>query len=170
LRYFNPAGAHPSGRIGESPSGPPANLVPFVSQVAAGRRPVLKVFGDDYPTGDGTGVRDYIHVMDLAEGHVAALRHLLGGGAGGIFNLGTGRGYSVREVVRAFERACGHAIPLEIAPRRPGDVAVSYADSSRAAQILGWRARRPLEAMCEDAWRWQSANPDGFALFKKGPP
>ena len=170
LRYFNPAGAHPSGRIGENPIGPPANLVPFVSQVAAGRRPALKVFGDDYPTADGTGVRDYIHVMDLAEGHVAALRHLLGGGAGGTFNLGTGRGYSVLEVVRAFERACGHSIAVEIAPRRPGDVAVSYADASRAAQVLGWRASRSLEAMCEDSWRWQSRNPDGFALFKKGSP
>jgi UDP-glucose 4-epimerase len=170
LRYFNPAGAHPSGRIGESPIGPPANLVPFVSQVAAGRRPVLKVFGEDYPTPDGTGVRDYIHVLDLAEGHVAALRHLLGGGAGGIFNLGTGRGHSVREVVRAFERACGHSIPIEIAPRRPGDVAVSYADAGRAARILDWRASRTLDAMCEDAWRWQSANPDGFALLKKGSP
>lgn len=170
LRYFNPAGAHPSGRIGENPIGPPANLVPFVSQVAAGRRPALKVFGDDYPTADGTGVRDYIHVMDLAEGHVAALRHLLGGGAGGTFNLGTGRGYSVLEVVRAFERACGHSIAFEIAPRRPGDVAVSYADASRAAEVLGWRASRTLEAMCEDSWRWQSGNPDGFALFKKGSP
>jgi UDP-glucose 4-epimerase len=162
LRYFNPVGAHPSGTIGEDPRGVPQNLVPFVSQVAVGRRPAVRIFGDDYPTPDGTGVRDYIHVMDLAEGHVAALDYLAGGGRDFAFNLGSGRGYSVREVVAAFERACGHAIPVEIAPRRAGDSPVSYADTSRAEARLGWKARRGLDLMCADAWRWQSQNPDGY--------
>ncbi len=158
LRYFNPVGAHESGRIGEDPRGVPANLVPFIAQVAAGQRPRLSVFGADYPTADGTGVRDYIHVMDLAEGHLAALRHL--GSEGGLLtlNLGTGRGVSVLEMVAAFERACGRPIPHEIAPRRPGDVAACFADPSLAQRLLGWRAWRSLEQMCLDTWRWQQAS------------
>jgi UDP-glucose 4-epimerase len=162
LRYFNPVGAHPSGRIGEDPRGVPANLVPYVAQVAVGRRPFVQIFGDDYPTPDGTGVRDYIHVMDLAEGHVAALDYLVRGGQGFAFNLGTGQGYSVREVIAAFERACGKPIPRQVMPRRPGDSAISYADPARARTELGWTARRSLDLMCEDVWRWQSQNPDGY--------
>jgi len=161
LRYFNPIGAHPSGRIGEDPRGIPNNLLPFVAQVAVGRQPRLRVLGTDYPTADGTGVRDYIHVMDLAEGHVAALRYL-DAGESITANLGTGRGYSVLEVVRAFERASGRAIPLEMHPRRPGDVAACYADPSLAAAKLGWRARAGIDEMCRDSWRWQSANPEGY--------
>ena len=160
LRYFNPIGAHPSGRIGEDPRGVPNNLLPYVAQVAVGRRPKLRVFGNDYPTPDGTGVRDYIHVMDLAAGHVAALRFL--GKESIAVNLGTGRGYSVLEVVRAFERASGRAVALEIHPRRAGDVAACYADPSRAAAALGWKARAGIEEMCRDSWRWQSANPEGY--------
>jgi UDP-glucose 4-epimerase len=160
LRYFNPIGAHASGRIGEDPRGTPNNLLPFVAQVAVGRQARLRVFGDDYPTADGTGVRDYIHVMDLAEGHVAALRSLADGCV--TINLGTGRGYSVLEVVRAFEQASGRAIPLEILPRRAGDVTACYADASLAAAKLGWKARAGIEEMCRDAWRWQAANPGGY--------
>ncbi|HVL37091.1 MAG TPA: UDP-glucose 4-epimerase GalE [Burkholderiales bacterium] len=161
LRYFNPTGAHPSGRIGEDPNGIPNNLFPYLSQVAVGRRPNLRVWGRDYPTPDGTGVRDYIHVMDLAEGHVAALG-ALARGASFTVNLGTGRGYSVLEAAQAFGRACGKPIPLEFAPRRPGDVAACYADPAAAARTLGWRARLDLDAMCRDVWRWQSANPHGY--------
>jgi UDP-glucose 4-epimerase len=161
LRYFNPIGAHPSGRIGEDPRGTPNNLLPFVAQVAVGRQSRLRVFGSDYPTADGTGVRDYIHVMDLAEGHVAALRYLDAGGSI-TTNLGTGRGYSVLEIVRAFERASSRAIPLEMHPRRPGDVAACYADPSLAAAKLGWSARAGIDEMCRDSWRWQSANPEGY--------
>lgn len=155
LRYFNPAGAHESSMIGEDPNGTPNNLLPYVSQVAAGRLKELSVFGNDYATADGTGVRDYIHVVDLAAGHVAALNALDRLPPVNTFNLGTGRGYSVLEVVKAFERASGRTVPCRIAARRPGDVATSYADASRAARELGWRASRNLEAMCRDAWRWQ---------------
>lgn len=161
LRYFNPVGAHESGRIGEHPQGVPNNLMPYVSQVAVGKREHVRVFGGDYATPDGTGVRDYIHVMDLAEGHVAALRHLLGGRSITV-NLGTGTGYSVLDIIRAFERACGRSIPYVVVDRRPGDVAACYADASRAHSILGWRATRDLDTMCADSWRWQSLNPDGF--------
>jgi UDP-glucose 4-epimerase len=160
LRYFNPIGAHPSGRIGEDPRGVPNNLLPYVAQVAVGRRPSVRVWGKDYATPDGTGVRDYIHVMDLARGHVAALSFLERGSI--TVNLGTGRGYSVLEVVKAFERASGKRIPVEFHPRRAGDVAQSYADVSLAAKELGWRARLKLEEMCRDSWRWQSQNPDGY--------
>ncbi|MGZ5183541.1 MAG: UDP-glucose 4-epimerase GalE [Caldimonas sp.] len=163
LRYFNPVGAHPSGTIGEDPRGTPNNLMPYVAQVAVGKRPRLQVFGADYDTADGTGVRDYLHVEDLAEGHVAALAHLLGGAGSFTVNLGTGRGVSVLELVRAFERASGRAVPFEIAPRRPGDVAACYADPAAAERLLGWKARRDLDAMCADSWRWQQANPDGYA-------
>jgi UDP-glucose 4-epimerase len=154
LRYFNPVGAHDSGLIGEHPRGTPNNLMPYVAQVAAGQRPALQVFGDDYRTPDGTGMRDYIHVCDLAEGHVAALRHLLHGGDSLTVNLGTGRGHSVLEVVRAYARASGRDIPWRIAPRRPGDVDACWADPRRAQELLGWQARRGLDAMCEDSWRW----------------
>ncbi len=162
LRYFNPVGAHPSGLIGEDPADVPNNLMPYITQVALGHRPFLQVFGNDYPTPDGTGVRDYIHVCDLAEGHVAALRALLGPGESLTVNLGTGRGYSVLEVVRAFEAASGRPVPYRFAPRRPGDVAQCYADPRLAQSVLGWRATRSLEEMCADAWRWQSHNPDGY--------
>jgi UDP-glucose 4-epimerase len=162
LRYFNPAGAHESGRIGEDPHGIPNNLMPFITQVAVGKRDKLSVFGNDYATPDGTGVRDYIHVVDLAEGHAAALRYLLEQGRGITVNLGTGRGYSVLELVRAFERASGRPIPYEFAPRRPGDVDASYADPTLAHQALGWHAQRDLDAMCADSWRWQRLNPHGF--------
>lgn len=156
LRYFNPAGAHASGTIGEDPRGIPNNLMPFIALVAAGRREFLGVFGDDYPTPDGTGVRDYIHVMDLAEGHVAALRRL-GKSPGELLtvNLGTGRGYSVLEMVRAFEKASGRPVPYRIMPRRPGDIAQCYADPALAQQLLGWRALHGLADMCADGWRWQ---------------
>ncbi|MEO8280529.1 MAG: UDP-glucose 4-epimerase GalE [Ideonella sp.] len=163
LRYFNPVGAHESGRIGEDPRGIPNNLMPYITQVAVGKRARLQVFGNDYDTADGTGVRDYIHVLDLAEGHVAALRRLLD--QPGLFtvNLGTGTGYSVLEMVRAFERACGRAIPFEIVDRRPGDVDACYADPAQARQLLDWQAKRGLDLMCADSWRWQELNPDGFA-------
>jgi UDP-glucose 4-epimerase len=162
LRYFNPVGAHESGLIGEDPRGTPNNLMPYIAQVAVGQRERLQVFGNDYPTLDGTGVRDYIHVLDLAEGHVAALRHLLGGQGSITVNLGTGRGLSVLELLRAFEVASGRSVPYEIAPRRPGDVAACYADASLARERLGWQATRGVDAMCADTWRWQSANPRGF--------
>lgn len=163
LRYFNPVGAHESGDIGEDPRGTPSNLMPYVAQVAVGKRPLLHVFGGDYDTRDGTGVRDYIHVMDLAEGHVAALRHLLEHGNSFTVNLGTGQGYSVLEVVKSFEKASGRAVPHQIVARRPGDVATCYADPSLALKLLGWSASRGLTEMCADAWRWQVNNPQGFA-------
>lgn len=162
LRYFNPVGAHESGRIGEDPRGVPNNLMPYVAQVAVGRRDALTVYGNDYPTPDGTGVRDYIHVMDLAEGHVAALRALLDAPGSFTVNLGTGQGYSVLDVVAAYERASGRRVPYVIAPRRAGDVAACWADPAAAAQRLGWRAQRGLDAMCADSWRWQQANPQGY--------
>lgn len=155
LRYFNPVGAHESGEIGEDPSGVPNNLMPVIADVAAGCLPLLNVFGDDWPTPDGTGVRDYLHVMDLADAHVAAVSRLLRAPAGFTVNLGTGKGVSVLEMVRALERASGRSIALHVAPRRPGDVAACYADPSLAEELLGWRARRDLEQMCADAWRWQ---------------
>ena len=162
LRYFNPVGAHESGRIGEDPRGIPNNLMPYVAQVAVGRRPFLQVFGNDYPTIDGTGVRDYIHVDDLAAGHVAALRRLLEAPGSFTVNLGTGRGYSVLEVLRAYARACGRDLAHQVVPRRPGDVAACYADSTLARELLGWQARYDLDRMCADSWRWQSMNPQGF--------
>ena len=162
LRYFNPVGAHPSGLIGEDPSGIPNNLMPFVAQVAVGKRPFLNVYGSDYPTPDGTGVRDYIHVQDLAAGHVAALQALLKQGRSFTVNLGTGRGISVLEVVKAFEHASGRPIPYRLAARRPGDVPECYANPALAHSLLGWRAQHTLADMCADAWRWQSGNPEGF--------
>jgi UDP-glucose 4-epimerase len=160
LRYFNPVGAHPGGRIGEDPVGVPNNLMPYVAQVASGRRNHLNVFGNDYATIDGTGVRDYLHVMDLADAHLRALDH---DGAGvRVYNLGSGRGHSVLELVRAFEAASGRAIPLRFVARRPGDVATLYADPRRAERDLGWKASRTLADMCADTWRWQSANPQGY--------
>lgn len=162
LRYFNPVGAHPSGRIGEDPRGTPNNLMPYVAQVAVGRRPFLQVYGNDYPTPDGTGVRDYIHVVDLAEGHVAALRRLLAHPGSFTVNLGTGNGSSVLEVVTAYAAASGREVPCRIVPRRPGDVAACWADPAQAHTLLGWRARYDLARMCEDSWRWQSRNPQGF--------
>jgi len=162
LRYFNPVGAHESGLIGEDPRGTPNNLMPYVAQVAVGRRERLQVFGNDYPTPDGTGVRDYIHVLDLAEGHVAALRVLLDRAGSFTVNLGTGRGYSVLELVKAYETASGRAVPYEIVARRPGDVAACYADPAQARELLGWQARHELARMCEDSWRWQRLNPNGF--------
>lgn len=162
LRYFNPVGAHPSGQIGEDPRGTPNNLMPYVAQVAVGKRPHLNVFGKDYDTPDGTGVRDYIHVCDLAEGHVAAVRYLLDKKTSLTVNLGTGQGYSVLDVVHAYERASGRSVPVEFAPRRAGDVASCYADPSLAADLLGWRALRGLDDMCADSWRWQHMNPQGF--------
>jgi len=155
LRYFNPAGAHSSAAIGEAPSGRPNNLVPLLGDVAAERLAEIAIYGDDWPTSDGTGVRDYIHVMDLAAGHVAALAYLASTPGAVALNLGTGRGHSVLELIAAFERACGRAIPRRIAPRRPGDVAAYYADPSRAENVLGLRARRDIDAICADAWRWQ---------------
>jgi UDP-glucose 4-epimerase len=162
LRYFNPVGAHPSGRIGEDPRGTPNNLMPYVAQVAIGRREKLAVYGNDYDTPDGTGVRDYIHVLDLADGHVAALRWLLGGTSSLTVNLGTGRGYSVLELVRAYEMASGRPVPYEIVPRRTGDVAACWADPALAREALGWHAQHDLAQMCEDSWRWQKNNPSGF--------
>jgi UDP-glucose 4-epimerase len=162
LRYFNPVGAHQTGELGEDPQGIPNNLMPYISQVAVGKLPFLRVFGDDYATPDGTGVRDYIHVVDLARGHLAALDFLAAAPQIAIHNLGTGRGYSVLEAVRAFEAACGREIPYQIAERRPGDVAACYADPSKAARDLGWRAEFSLEDMCRDAWRWQSNHPNGY--------
>jgi len=157
LRYFNPVGAHESGLIGESPSGIPNNLMPYVAQVASGQRAQLNVFGDDYPTPDGTGVRDYIHVVDLAEGHVAALDCLVKEGGLLTVNLGTGCGYSVLDMVRSFEKASGRAVPYAIVPRRPGDIAACYADPALATQLLGWQAKRGIDDMCRDAWHWQQS-------------
>lgn len=164
LRYFNPVGAHASGRIGEDPSDIPNNLFPYVAQVAVGRRDKLKIFGDNYPTIDGTGVRDYIHVSDLADGHLKALQFLGSEHGKGlhVFNLGTGTGYSVKQVVAAFAAAADREIPFEIAPRRDGDVAENYADPRLALETLGWKATRTIEDMCADHWRWQAANPNGF--------
>ena len=162
LRYFNPVGADASGMIGEDPNGIPNNLMPYISQVAVGKLPRLNVFGNDYPTPDGTGVRDYIHVVDLASGHVKAVDRLRQNPGVAIYNLGTGQGYSVLEMVRAFELASNREIPYRIAERRPGDIAVCYADPSLARAELGWEARRGLSEMCADAWRWQSQNPDGY--------
>jgi UDP-glucose 4-epimerase len=162
LRYFNPVGAHRSGRIGEDPRGIPNNLMPYISQVAVGRREHLNVFGNDYPTPDGTGVRDYIHVVDLAQGHVKAVEKLAEGPGVRVWNLGTGRGYSVVEMAKAFEQASGRPVPYRFAPRRAGDVAQCYADPAKAERELGWKARFGLEDMCADTWRWQSANPNGF--------
>ncbi|MGI3130179.1 UDP-glucose 4-epimerase GalE [Halopseudomonas pachastrellae] len=162
LRYFNPVGAHPSGLIGEDPSDIPNNLMPYIAQVAVGRREQLSVFGSDYPTVDGTGVRDYIHVMDLSDGHVKALAWLKQSLGIKAFNLGTGRGYSVLEMLKAFEQACGKTLAYELVARRPGDVASCYADPALAEQELGWAATLGIEAMCADSWRWQSQNPDGY--------
>jgi UDP-glucose 4-epimerase len=162
LRYFNPVGAHPSGLIGEDPQGVPANLMPFIAQVAVGRRPALQVFGDDYPTRDGTGIRDYIHVLDLAEGHVAAVEHLAKDPGYDVINLGTGEGASVLEMVAAFEKASGVSIATEVVPRRPGDGPANWADASKAAELLGWTASRNLDEMVTDVWRWQSQNPNGY--------
>ena len=163
LRYFNPAGAHESGEIGEDPNGIPNNLMPFIAQVAVGKREKLNVFGGDYPTKDGTGVRDYIHVMDLAEGHLAAMEALEAKGGLVTTNLGTGRGYSVLEMVNAFSAASGREVAYSIVERRPGDVASCYADPAFAEKVLGWKAKRGIEAMCADHWRWQHQNPDGYA-------
>ena len=162
LRYFNPVGAHESGLIGEDPSGTPNNLMPYVAQVAVGRRGRLSVYGNDYPTPDGTGVRDYIHVSDLADGHVAALRRLLDGPGSITVNLGTGRGHSVLDLVAAYAGASGRAVPYDIVARRPGDVAACYADPALARQLLGWQARHDLGRMCQDSWRWQRLNPNGY--------
>jgi UDP-glucose 4-epimerase len=163
LRYFNPVGAHPSGTIGEDPSGIPNNLMPLLAQVAVGRRDRLTIYGDDYPTPDGTGRRDYLHVEDLAAGHVAALDRITGSDVPvSTWNLGTGTPTSVQEMVAAFSRACGRDLPTEVAPRRSGDIAESYADPSRAETELGWRATRSIDEMCADTWRWASANPDGY--------
>jgi UDP-glucose 4-epimerase len=163
LRYFNPVGAHPSGQIGEDPSGIPNNLMPYVAQVAVGRRPFVRIWGNDYPTLDGTGVRDYIHIMDLANGHIKALEKLETNPGLVTYNLGTGRGYSVMEVISAFEKACQHKIPYQIMDRRPGDAPISYADPTKANRELNWYALKSMDDMCQDTWRWQSKNPDGFA-------
>ncbi|WP_296824732.1 UDP-glucose 4-epimerase GalE [Sulfurovum sp.] len=162
LRYFNPVGAHESGTIGEDPSGIPNNLMPFIAQTAVGKREYLSVFGDDYDTHDGTGVRDYIHVVDLAEGHVKALDRINSFNAVMTINLGTGKGYSVLDMVKAFEKASGKEVPYRIAPRRAGDIAKCYADPSYAKEILGWEAKKGIEEMCKDSWRWQSNNPNGY--------
>jgi len=162
LRYFNPVGAHPSGLIGEDPNGIPNNLFPYITQVAVGKREVLSVFGNDYPTADGTGVRDYIHVMDLADGHLGALKKIDSGPGIVTCNLVTGRGYSVLEVVKALEKVSGRKIPYNIVPRRPGDIAACYADCSKAKDEMGWSAKRSMNEMCADAWRWQSRNPNGY--------
>ena len=162
LRYFNPVGAHPSGQIGEDPNGIPNNLFPYITQVAVGKLSQLSVFGNDYPTRDGTGIRDYIHVVDLAVGHISALEKLTSNPGAVTYNLGTGRGYSVLEVVSAFERASGKKIPYKIVERRPGDIATCYADPTKAGKELEWSATRGIDEMCADAWRWQSDNPNGY--------
>ena len=161
LRYFNPVGAHESGKIGENPKGLPNNLMPYISQVAVGKLEYLRVFGNDYDTPDGTGVRDYIHVVDLAEAHINALEHIEEYGVG-IFNIGTGVGYSVLDMVKAFSKACGHDIPYKFFPRRSGDVAACYANGEKAAKLLGFTAKKNLEDMCRDTWNWQSHNPNGY--------
>ena len=166
LRYFNPIGAHPSGLLGEDPRGIPNNLMPYITQTAIGRRDHLSVFGNDYPTPDGTGVRDYIHVVDLARGHVCAIRKLETNCGLFICNLGTGKGYSVLEVLHAFEKACGKQIPYVIDPRRPGDIAECYADPTKAKKELGWVAEYGIEEMCADSWNWQKNNPDGYNTVK----
>lgn len=162
LRYFNPVGAHESGLIGEDPNGTPNNLLPYIAQVAMGKLPELSVFGNDYPTHDGTGVRDYIHVVDLAEGHLRALDTLENLTGAHVWNLGTGQGYSVLDMVRAFEDASGKPVPYRISPRRPGDIAICYSDPSKAQRELGWKAKRGLPEMMRDAWRWQQMNPNGY--------
>ena len=162
LRYFNPVGAHESGRIGEDPKGIPNNLMPYISQVAVGKREKLGVFGNDYDTPDGTGVRDYIHVVDLAIGHVKAIDYIFTNPGLDIINLGTGVGYSVLDMVKAFSKACGKDIPYEIQPRREGDIAMCYANPAKAAEVLGWKAERGLDEMCADSWKWQSQNPNGY--------
>ncbi len=162
LRYFNPVGAHESGRIGEDPQGIPNNLMPFVAQVAVGRRARLSIFGDDYETRDGTGERDYIHVVDLAAAHLAAIEYAARAEGCEAINVGTGRGITVKELLAAYERACGHPIAFEIAPRRPGDVASSYAATDKAERLLGWRTELDVDAMCASSWRWQSENPQGY--------
>lgn len=162
LRYFNPVGAHKSGTIGENPKGIPNNLMPYITQVAVGKLECLGVFGDDYDTPDGTGVRDYIHVVDLALGHVKALKKIEEKAGVKVYNLGTGNGYSVLDMVKAFGKACGKEIPYQIKPRRPGDIAACYADPAKAKEELGWVAERGLDEMCEDSWRWQSNNPEGY--------
>jgi len=162
LRYFNPIGAHHSGRIGEDPRGIPNNLMPYITQVAVGRRPFLSVYGNDYDTHDGTGVRDYIHVVDLAKGHVAAVKYVLENTGCEVFNLGTGTGYSVLDMVKAFNEANGLDLPYQIVDRRPGDIGTCYADPAKSASVLGWKAEKTLQDMCRDSWRWQSQNPNGF--------
>ncbi|MDE6784343.1 MAG: UDP-glucose 4-epimerase GalE [Ruminococcus sp.] len=162
LRYFNPIGAHKSGLIGEDPKGIPNNLMPYVAQVAIGKLPCLGVFGNDYDTPDGTGVRDYIHVVDLAKGHVKAIEKFADNEGVSVYNLGTGHGYSVLEVVKAFEKACGHEIAYEIKPRRAGDIAACYCDPAKAEKELGWTAENGIDEMCADSWRWQTMNPDGY--------
>ena len=162
LRYFNPIGAHESGRIGEDPRGIPNNLMPYITQVAVGRREKLSVFGNDYDTHDGTGVRDYIHVVDLARGHVAAVKYVSQNSGCDVFNLGTGTGYSVLDMVNAFESANGVKVPYQIVERRPGDLATCYADPAKSAAVLGWKATKTLTDMCRDSWRWQSSNPNGY--------
>ena len=162
LRYFNPIGSHPSGLIGEDPKGIPNNLVPYVAQVAVGKLKAVQVFGDDYPTPDGTGVRDYIHVVDLAKGHVAALAWMNGKNGVEVFNLGTGKGTSVLEVIRAFSKACGKELPYVIKPRRGGDIAANWCDASKAERLMGWKAQYDIDDMCRDSWNWQSHNPNGF--------
>ncbi|OWP48096.1 UDP-glucose 4-epimerase GalE [Pseudomonas nitroreducens] len=163
LRYFNPVGAHASGRIGEDPNGIPNNLMPYVSQVATGKQPFIRVFGNDYPTPDGTGVRDYLHVVDLANAHLSALRWLDRASGAKTFNLGTGRGYSVLEIIHAYEKACGRELPFQFLPRRDGDIASYHADPTLAGAELRWTATRDIEDMCHDAWNWQSQNPSGYA-------
>jgi UDP-glucose 4-epimerase len=160
LRYFNPVGAHESGLIGEDPNGIPNNLLPYIAQVAVGKLAKVNIFGDDYNTPDGTGVRDYIHIVDLAKGHVAALNHSTPGA--NVYNLSTGKGVSVLELIAAFSKACGKEIPYEIIGRRPGDVASCYASPAKANSELGWKAEKTIEQGCEDSWKWQSQNPDGF--------
>jgi UDP-glucose 4-epimerase len=162
LRYFNPIGAHKSGRIGENPNGIPNNLMPYITQVAVGKREKLTVFGNDYGTHDGTGVRDYIHVVDLAKGHVKALKKLEENAGLKVYNLGTGTGYSVLDIVKNFEAATGVPVPYEIGPRRPGDIAECYANADKAFKELGWKAENGIREMCEDSWRWQKNNPNGY--------
>ncbi len=168
LRYFNPVGAHPSGLIGEDPNGIPSNLMPFIAQTAVGKRETLRIFGNDYPTRDGTGVRDYIHVMDLAQGHIKALEKMVSVTGVLTVNLGTGEGYSVLDMVKAFEQASGRTVPYEIAPRRSGDIATCYADPSYAKEVLDWEAKKGIDEMCADAWRWQYQNPNGYTNKEEG--